>query len=123
MPKKSSAKQPAAELRGVIDRFEGELAAIVFDDEQKIDCPRRYLPKDAQAGDAIIARIVEPDDQLWSGEWQTSGAIKLSGGQSIHWPGSSGTGQIALAIEIDHADTAARKERVRKLVDDIFKKQ
>ena len=126
MPDKSlSRKEQAApaQLRGVIDRFEGDLAAIVFDDDQKLDWPRRYLPDEAKPGDAVIVRLAGPSDQRWSGEWDQSGRINLSNGQSIAWPGQAGSGQVSLSIEIDSADTAARKERVRNLVDDIFKKR
>jgi hypothetical protein len=123
MPQKSSSPkkdEAARELRGVIDRFEGELAAIVFDDDQKLDCPKELLPPEAHSGDAIVARIIALDRQHLSGEWSANGLIELSSGQSINWPGKAATGLVSLSIEIDAADTTVRKERVRKLVDDIF---
>ena len=39
--------------KGIIDRFEGELAVIEFDDEMK-DIPKSELPKNAQVGDVLI---------------------------------------------------------------------
>jgi transcription elongation factor len=77
------------ERRGVIDRFEGDLAAIVFDDNQRLDLPRDQLPRNARAGDAIIA-MFDTDDAL-------------------------------VSIAIDAEDTAARKARVKGLLNDIFK--
>lgn len=124
MPKKSaSPKKDIAtrELRGVIDRFEGELAAIVFDDDQKLDCPKECLPADAHSGDAIVVRLIALDRQHLFGKWNANGLIELSSGQTINWPGKATPGSVSLSIEIDSTDTVARKDRVRKLVDDIFK--
>ncbi len=45
------------ERRGVIDRFEGDVAAIVFDDDSRIDLPRDQLPEGAKAGDAVVVRL------------------------------------------------------------------
>jgi hypothetical protein len=39
--------------KGIIDRFEGELAVVEFDDEMK-DIPKSELPKNAQVGDVLI---------------------------------------------------------------------
>ena len=36
-------------------------------------------------------------------------------------PGRRGKGEVWLSISIDAADTAARKARVKALLDDIFK--
>ncbi len=110
----------AEELRGVIDRFEGDLAAIVFDDEQRLDLPRAQLPQGAQPGDAVVMRVGQAG--AWPGKWGRSGKIKLADGQSIKWPGRRGKRQVWLSLEIDAADTAARKQRVKSLLDDIFKK-
>jgi hypothetical protein len=93
---------------------------VVFDDEQRLDWPRRFVPEDAKSGDAVIVRLSPADDAHWSGEGE-AGKITL-GKQSIKWPGEIAAGPIALSIEVDAADTSARKERVRGLVDDIFKK-
>lgn len=107
------------ELRGVIDRFEGDLAAIVFDDNQRLDLPRAEMPKGAKAGDAVVARLGETG--TWHGKWGKAGKVTLDDGQSIQWPGKAGKGEVWLSIEIDAEDTAARKERVKGLLDDIFK--
>src|SRR3990172_12836784 len=111
----------ADELRGVIDRFEGDLAAIVFDDDQRLDLPRDQLPGGAKSGDAIVARIGEAG--AWHGTWGKAGRIKLDVGQAIKWPGDHGTGEVWLSIEIDAGDTIARQQRVRSLLDDIFKQK
>ncbi len=124
MPKKSASPKKdhaPSELRGAIDRFEGELAAIVFDDNQRLDCPLEFLPPEAQSGDAIVVRLIALDRRCLSGEWQANGQVELSSGQSISWPGKAAPGAVSLSIEIDPTDTAARKERVRKLVDDLFR--
>jgi len=107
------------ELRGVIDRFEGDLAAIVFDDNQRLDLPRAELPKGAKAGDAVVARLGKAG--TWRGKWGKEGRVALDDGQSIQWPGKAGKGEVWLSIEIDAEDTAARKKRVKSLLDDIFK--
>ena len=39
--------------KGIIDRFEGELAVVECDDEMK-DIPKSELPKDANVGDVLI---------------------------------------------------------------------
>lgn len=118
---KKQAKKSAAELRGVIDQIEGDIVVVVFDDDQRLECPRRFVPEDAKSGDAVIVRVVPGDDAHWSGEG-AAGRITL-GKQSIQWPGEIAAGPVALSIEVDAEDTAARKERVRGLVDDIFKKK
>lgn len=125
MPGKSKSrkrtKRPVAELRGAIDQIEGDIVVVVFDDEQRLDWPRRFVPEDAKSGDAVIVKIAPADDAHWSGEGE-AGQITL-GTQAIKWPGKVDDGPLALSIEVDAADTAARKERVRGLVDDIFKKK
>ena len=121
MPGKKANKAAAkpTELRGAIDQIEGDIVVVAFDNEQRLDWPRRFVPKDAKSGDAVIVRIIPADDVHWSGE---SKASKITlGKQSLQWPGEIAVGPIALSIEIDAEDTAARKERVRGLVDDIFK--
>jgi hypothetical protein len=92
---------------------------VVFDDEQRLDWPRRFVPAEVRSGDAVIVRAVHADTMHWSGE-NEAGKITF-GKQAIQWPGEIAAGRIALSIEIDAEDTAARKERVRGLVDDIFK--
>lgn len=126
MPGKSKGKQVEkdsrpTELRGAIDQIEDDIVVVVFDDEQRLDWPRRFVPEAAKSGDAVIVRVMSADDAHWSGE---SEADKITlGKQSIQWPGEIAAGSIALSIEVDAADTAARKERVRRLVDDIFTKK
>ena len=39
--------------KGIIDRFEGELAVVEFDDEMK-DIPKSKFPKEANVGDVLI---------------------------------------------------------------------
>ena len=39
--------------KGIIDRFEGELAVVEFDDEMK-DIPKSKLPKKTNVGDVLI---------------------------------------------------------------------
>ena len=119
--KASKATAKPSELRGVIDQIEGDIVVVVFDDEQRLDWPRRFVPAGAKSGDAVIVRVAPADDAHWSGESE-AGQITL-GKQTIQWPGEIKTGSVALSIEIDAEDTAARKERVRRLVDDIFKEK
>jgi hypothetical protein len=80
------------------------------------------VPDDARSGDAVVVRTAPADEARWSGEAQAIGKITL-GKQSIQWPGKLEDGPIGLTLTIDAEDTAARKERVRGLVDDIFKKK
>jgi hypothetical protein len=125
MAAKSELRKTAgtpAELRGVIDSLEDEVAIVVFDDDQRLDWPRRYLPQAAKAGDAVIVRVDSPDETRWPGQADRAGQIVLSPGQSINWPTSLKAGKVSLSIEVDAGDTAARKERVRGLIDDLFSK-
>ena len=39
--------------KGIIDRFEGKIAVIEFDDEMK-DMPKNKLPKEATVGDVLV---------------------------------------------------------------------
>ena len=39
--------------KGIIDRFEGKIAVVEFDDEMK-DMPKNKLPKEAHVGDVLI---------------------------------------------------------------------
>jgi hypothetical protein len=123
MPEKRSSgtKSRSEELRGAIDQIEGEIVVVALDDEQRLDWPRRFVPDEARSGDAVIVKVVPADDAHWSGEGGTEGKITL-GKQALHWPGAIAAGPVGLSIAIDAADTAARKERVRGLVDDIFKR-
>ncbi len=125
MPREKSGKSTAqsTELRGVIDQIEGDVLVVVFDDEQRLDWPRRYAPQDAHSSDAVIVRLTPPDAAHWSGESDAGGKIALGQQQSLQWPGEIVSGPVALTMEIDAEDTAARKERVRGLIDEIFKKK
>jgi hypothetical protein len=50
-------------LRGVIDRYEGDYAVLVFDDGQKLLWRRDQLPAEAREGLAVaIALTVDPMD-------------------------------------------------------------
>ena len=119
---KNARKDTSGELRGVIDQIEGDFAVVVFDDDQRLDWPRRYLPENARAGEAVIVRVVDARESNWSGECDASGYLRLDN-QSLKWPSQLAGGKISLSIEVDVADTAARQARVRGLVDDIFKKK
>jgi hypothetical protein len=125
MPGKKVNKQKAqpTALRGVIDQVEGDFLVIAFDDEQRLDWPRRFAPPEAKSSDAVTVQLAPADDSHWSGESDASGKITLGKNQALYWPGEIAAGPIALILEIDSADTAARKERVRGLIDDIFKQK
>ena len=110
-----------SEVRGVIDHFEGKLAVIVFDDQRRVNIPRRQLPQGAHAGDVIIMRIGDAGvPQQPSGR---AGAARSIDAQSVQWPADLKPGQAPVSIEIDAEDTAARKQRVQSLLGDIFKKK
>ena len=47
------ASQPAGK-RGVIDQFEGDLATIVFDDNEQLVVARSLLPANARSGDVVM---------------------------------------------------------------------
>jgi hypothetical protein len=50
-------------LRGVIDRYEGDYAALVFDDGQRLLWPREQLPAEVKEGVAVaIALTVDLTD-------------------------------------------------------------
>jgi hypothetical protein len=123
MPEKriSGSETRPEELRGAIDQIEGDIVVVALDDEQRLDWPRRFVPDEARSGDAVIIKVVPADDAHWSGEGEIGGKITL-GQQAVRWPGAIAAGPVGLSIAIDAEDTAARKERVRGLVDDIFKR-
>ena len=126
MPGKSTHPQEPpsspAELRGVIDQIEGDLLVVVFDDEQRLDWPRRFAPADARSGDAVIVRVAPAGQLGWPGQGEPAGKIRLSQ-QTIQLPGEVEVGPLTLSIAVDAADTAARQARIRGLLDDIFKKK
>ncbi len=123
MPKKKTSESEAKlkELRGAIDQIEGDIVVVVLDDEQRLDWPRHFVAKEARSGDAVIVKVIPADNAHWTGEGEATGKIAL-GRQTVQWPGAIAAGPVGLSITLDADDTAARKERVRGLVDDIFKK-
>lgn len=106
------------EMRGAIDRFEEEFAVIVFDDDQQLDVPRAQLPEGAGLGDVVVVRL---GDGPLRGKWSRGRRITLADGQSIKWPGKRGKGKVDLKLEVDTQDTAARRARVKSVLNDIFK--
>lgn len=67
-------------IRGIIDRFEGDIAVIEIDGQTK-DFERSLLPVEAKAGDVVI---------------------------------------IGNPIMIDREGTGERRERVKRLMDDLW---
>jgi hypothetical protein len=102
-PASASASQPAGK-RGVIDQLEGDLATIVFDDNEQLVIARNLLPANARSGDVVMVRL--PD----SGEADAA-AQSFSVGAAA-----------TPSIEVQADDTAASRQRIRDLLDDIFKK-
>src|SRR5512135_2275678 len=98
MPGKQASKSRAkpTELRGAIDQIEADVVVVAFDDEQRLDWPRRFAPAEAKSGDAVIVRVVPVDDAHWSGEG-AAGKITL-GKQAIQWPGEIAAGPLSLSI-------------------------
>ena len=90
--------------RGVIDQFEGDLATIVFDDNEQLVVARSLLPANARSGDVVTVRL--PAAEAAAAEAQSFAA------------GSA----AAPSIEVQAEDTAASQQRIRNLLDDIFKK-
>ncbi len=131
-------------VRGVIDRFEGDYAVVVLDDEQQLDWPRSTLPADARPGMAValsLAPVAKPPSGPHTGKdisaqttggWQgnlTAGrggwVVQLADGQSLRWPAEVTTtaqagSQVSLQLAVDAEDTEARRKRVAGLLDDIF---
>jgi hypothetical protein len=98
----AAANQPAGK-RGVIDQFEGELATIVFDDNEQLVVARQTLPANARVGDVVTVRVP-------AAPAADAAAQSFSVGASA-----------APTIEVQTDDTAASQKRVRDLLDDIFK--
>jgi hypothetical protein len=44
-------------MRGVIDRYEGDYAVLVFDDGQRLLWPREQLPAEAREGVAVTITL------------------------------------------------------------------
>src|SRR5512140_1207619 len=88
--------------RGVIDQIEDGLATIVFDDNnEQLVVKIETLPPNARAGDVVT---INPPTADANAEALDEGAASPT-------------------IEVDSAETEAAKERVRNLIDDIFKKR
>jgi hypothetical protein len=50
-------------LRGVVDRYEGDYAVLVFDNRQRLLWPREQLPAGVREGVAVtIALSIDPMD-------------------------------------------------------------
>ena len=98
----AAANQPTGK-RGVIDQFEGELATIVFDDNEQLVIARNLLPANARSGDVVMVNVPATPAA-------DAAAQSFSVGASA-----------APAIEVQADDTAASQKRVRDLLDDIFK--
>lgn len=97
----NDAASPAGR-RGVIDQFEGDLATIVFDDNQQIVVARRTLPPNSRVGDVVFV----------DARPKTTIGAQAAGAEAS-----------APTVEVDATETEAAKERVRNLLDDIFKKK
>lgn len=44
-------------LKATIDRFEGDLAVLSFDDGQKLNWPKSKLPKDIKEGSVVFVYV------------------------------------------------------------------
>jgi hypothetical protein len=138
-------------VRGVVDRFEGDYAVVVLDDDQQINWPRSALPSEVTPGTAVVLSLsfvahrfppgyvyeCESKDvvaaraptglratlihDVDSGQW----LLQIAGGETLRWPvegeamAQSG-GMVNLELTPDAEDTAARRQRVAGLLDDIF---
>ena len=159
-------------MRGVIDRFEGDYAVVVLDDDQQLRWPRSGLLPQADPGTAVrlslrFARSRPPDNSNNAeaagvgGHIGASGAaplrkqgttaasvaanlmydalapladqwvLNLPDGSSLRWPASAASGAstdtislapgpVSLELIPDAADTAARRQRVAGLLDEIL---
>ena len=96
----TSAASSAASRRGVIDQFEGDLAVIMFEGDEQLVVPRSTLPPNARAGDVVTVSMPTPKPGMTSAQ----------------------AAAAAPSIEVDADATAASKEHIRNLLDDIFKK-
>ncbi|MCR4407268.1 MAG: DUF3006 domain-containing protein [Anaerolineae bacterium] len=125
-------------LRGVVDSLEEDWAIVVLDDGQRLDWPRENLPPDVHAGMAVVLDVASAQATaaavgggVWVGKVgrrkkaaaQAAGVPIHLGDQTLHWPekGALKAGQpVAVCMAVDEADTTARRQRVRSLLDDIF---
>ncbi len=137
-------------MRGVIDRFESTVALIVLDDKQQVLWPRSALPVQAQPGDAVRLQLIfsatarsqmsdssagcaastentaaELPVEVRYDSSQDQWLVELVKGRVLRWPAEASacaeTDQSArLRLEVDIEDTAARRQRVQGLLDDMF---
>lgn len=104
MPDSTDFVEGPAPRRGVIDQFEGDLAVIVFEDDEQLIVPRSTLPPDARPGDVV--RISPPP----APEATTANAAAAEAVEPA-----------PPEIEVDAEDTSTSRKRIRDLLDDIFK--
>jgi hypothetical protein len=137
------------DVRGVIDRFEGEDAVLVLDDGQSVNWPRCALAPGAAQGTAVwltlsfegspvdggraradvspspsgaAARLpARANRDAQTGQW----VLTLPDGSDLRWPADAevaAQAAVAVTLELtpDAADTAARRRRVTGLLDDVF---
>ena len=134
-------------VRGVVDRFEGDLAVVVLDDGQQLDWPRAALSDDVRPGVAVVLSLVaggrfhpcaEEEEEAPAPEAATGWQAELAGGseaegwtvrtadgQTLRWTGGGpATAQLGALVRLqltpDFEDTRARRARVASLLDDIF---
>ena len=98
------SSEPTCRPRGVIDQIDGDLVTIVFDDNERLVVARQTLPANARSGDVVTVRL--PDSRAADAPAQPFAAESSA----------------APTIEIQADDTAASQQRIRNLLDDIFKK-
>lgn len=98
----TSTNLPAGK-RGVIDQFEGDLAIIVFDDNEQLVIARNLLPANARSGDVVMVNVPAAPAADAAAQSFSIGAAATP------------------SIEIQADETAASQKRVRDLLDDIFK--
>ncbi|MCS7260530.1 MAG: DUF3006 domain-containing protein [Anaerolineae bacterium] len=135
-------------LRGVIDRFEGDVAVIVLDDGQQLLWPRAALPRLARPGTAVGLYLVPPPSPIAAEEAQpvepapshgiaaelpatvldnaAAGAwpLALPDGSVLRWPVGSALlapkQPVWVRLVVDLEDTIARRKRVQSLLDELF---
>jgi hypothetical protein len=98
----AQAAKPPAGKRGVIDQLEGDLATIVFDDNEQLVIARNLLPANARSGDVVMVNV-------------PAAPAGDAAAQSFS------IGAATPSIEVRPDETAASQKRVRDLLDDIFK--
>lgn len=137
-------------VRGVIDRFEGDYAVVVLDDEQLLDWPRAYLPPDVRPGQAVALQLIPVTPasatagvataaiaaraaegwpaRITTDEQSGEPLLRTEDGQTLRWPlplevSAQAETEYRLTLAEDTEDTAARRQRVANLLEDIFGEQ